>query len=542
MARAFTRRSSKGKMSRKLKTQAVRRRRNSSRRKVRFTLKGGNSEPLPAADSTAAPASKPPTIYENAYVITLDEFPERFQRVKAYADAAGVPLQSFPGVKVTPQDVDTLPPLGVGSSHYSDRIGTIYNLGSIGCYLAHRNLMKHIAGSGKKGGTLIFEDDVVIPPDFHQKLAEVLSELPADWEVLFLSKVNHSGTFVSPHIVKMERDVTAKKNWGFWSFIVRSPSVAARIFKLLEHMIDYVDIQLNKFAHQFKIYLVQPDIISLDDTAAKSTIVAVDMQKGGASPLKVFIYANDPSRVPFQFLSASLKQGGYDVKLLGEGQPWQGFAERMRAYQAAAAAEPPDSLIAFLDGYDALAVLPASVAVEKFLARPRAALPILFSAEPYCLTNCDKEQIVWFDRNPTKLGSAAAIRSGLQPVPDRPTETLSVMHATSPVFLNGGAVMGRAGALASLYAAALQTEDIDDQRALGKLLAVSTSKAATEIDLDVEGSVFRTKVAAASGKMADEGSLAGPAFLHFPGMHGKEAELLQRMAQYSHDNRNLMKN
>jgi GR25 family glycosyltransferase involved in LPS biosynthesis len=469
-------------------------------------------------------------------VITMPEFPERFQRIKSHATAAGVPLQSFPGVKVTPQEKDKLPPLGIGTTHFKDRTGATFNLGVVGSFLAHRNLMGHIARSEKKGatqGTLIFEDDVVIPPDFRQRLAAIQAEVPADWDVLFLDKFHQEGRMVSPHIMKLERDMTAQKNWGFWAFIVRNPSVANKILQTMEHMLDVADIQLNKFAHKINMYLVQPGIVTLDhETASKSTITAMDLQKGGASPLKVFVYANDPRKPAFQLLLASLKRGGYDVHLLGEGQPWRGFAERMRAYQAAAAAEPPGNLIAFLDGYDSMAILPASVAVEKFLARPRAALPILFSAEPYCLGNCHKEQLAWFDRHPTKLGSAAAIRGGLQPLPDRPTDTVSVVHRTSPVFLNGGAVMGRAGALASLYAAALETGDIDDQRALGKLLAASSTNAATEIDLDVEGSVFRTKVATAASKMVDEGSPAGPALLHFPGMYGKEAELLQRMSQY----------
>jgi hypothetical protein len=210
----------------------------------------------------------------------------------------------------------------------------------------------------------------------------------------------------------------------------------------------------------------------------------------------------------------------------------------MRAYEAAAAAEPPDSLVAFLDGYDSLAILPASTAVEKFLARPRAALPILFSAEPICLTNCEKGQLAWFDSHPTNLGSAASIRAALKPVPDRPPAEGSVMH-TAAVFLNGGAVMGRAGPLAAFYAAALKTGDSDDQRALGKLLAAPASspaaKAALQVDLDVESNVFRTKVADVSNKMPNEGSPAGPAFLHFPGMYARENEMLDKMKQYIPD-------
>lgn len=532
MARAATRKSKKQRRRHKRGTRRSRR--------LRFNFKGG-------ASANAQP------LFQEAYAITLPEFPERFKRIKAFADAAGVPLQPFPGVKITPQERDKLPPLGVGTTHYKDRTGATFNLGVIGAFLAHRNLMEHVARRaaaperGAAQGTLIFEDDVVIPPDFRQRLAAVQAEVPADWDILFLDKFRQEGQMISPHIMKLGRDMTAEKNWGIWAFIVRNASVAQKILPTMEHMLDVPDIQLNKFAHRINMYLVQPGLVKPDQkTATQSVVTQLDRQAAPAAataslqaasasppPLKVFIYANE-QKPALDLLQASLRRGGYEVKLLGQGQPWKGFQERMRVYQAAAAAEPPDSLVAFLDGYDSLALLPASAAVAAFLGRPRAALPILFSAEPVCLANCDKAQLAWFDRNPTKLGSAASIRAALKPVPDRPTDKVSVIHSES-VFLNGGAVMGRAGPLAVLYAAALQTGDSDDQRALGKLLAAASpqgSGAALQVDLDVEGRVFRTKVAAAAAKAADEGSATGPAFLHFPGMYGKEAELLQRMREY----------
>ena len=478
----------------------------------------------------------------------MPEFPERFQRIKAHADAAGVPLQPFPGVKITPQQRDTLPPLGVGTTHYKDRTGATFNLGVIGAFLAHRNLMEHIAkraaGPGRAEGTLIFEDDVVIPPDFYSRLAAIAPEVPADWDILFLDKFREHGRMISPHIMKLGRDMTAEKNWGIWAFIVRNRSVAQKILPTMEHMLDVPDIQLNKFAHKINMYLVQPGIVKPDQaTATQSVVTQLDQQRGGAAPvaatavagqpLKVFIYANE-HKPSFQLLQDSLRRGGYEVKLLGQGQPWRGFQERMRVYQAAAAAEPADSLIAFLDGYDSLAVAPAAAAVTAFNARPRAATtpPILFSAEPVCLANCSKDQVIWFDSHPTKAGSTAAIKAALQPVPGRDPQDGTVIHPTTAVFLNGGAVMGQAGALAAFYAAALATGDSDDQRALGKVLAADPTKA----DLDVEGRVFRTKVAAAAAKQPDEGTptgSGGPAFLHFPGMKGKDEELLRRMREYS---------
>ncbi len=505
-------------------------------RRVRFNLRGGASGPQPQQPQ--------PPLYKEAYAITMPEFPERFQRIKAHAAAAGVPLQPFPGVKITPQERDKLPLMGVGTTHYKDRTGATFNLGVIGAFLAHRNLMEHIAKRTQAGNagtaTLIFEDDVVIPPDFHSRLAAIIPELPADWDFLFLDKFRQEGRMVTPHIMKLERDMTAMKNWGIWAFIVKNSSVASKILPTMEHMLDVPDIQLNKFADKLNMYLVQPAIVHPDQaTAGKSVVTQLDQQRGGGdapaaapTPLKVFVYANLHTPT-FQALHNSLQKGEYEAKYLGQGQPWRGFQERMRAYEAAAAAEPPDRLIAFLDGYDALAILHVSKATEKFLRRPRAAnAPILFSAEPVCITNCAREQLAWYTVNPaTKAGEKAAIEAALVPVPDRLNEPGSVMHRDSlPVFLNGGAVMGRAGALAALYRDALATGDSDDQRALGKVLAANPSRA----DIDVEGAVFRTKLGDRS-RAADEGTAAGPAFLHFPGMYGadKQDALLAVMKPYA---------
>jgi hypothetical protein len=92
--------------------------------------------------------------------------------------------------------------------------------------------------------------------------------------------------------------------------------------------------------------------------------------------------------------------------------------------------------------------------------------------------------------------------------------------------------MGRAGALAALYTAALALAaagEEDDQRALGRVIAAQPRS----VDLDVEGTLFRTKLEP-RGRQPDEGSPAGPAFLHFPAMYSEEEqnELLRLMAQY----------
>jgi GR25 family glycosyltransferase involved in LPS biosynthesis len=232
--------------------------------------------------ASVAPASQPPpkdplAFYKKAYVVTLEkESPERYPRVKQFANSAGIPLQPWPGVRITPDQKDTLPPLGIGTTHYSDRRGNGYNWGIIGCFLAHRNLLTHISKSAgpEEYATLVFEDDIVIPSDFHTKLAKVLHELPNDWDILFLDKINMEGSLASSHIMKLSRDLTGKKNWGMWSYFVRTSSIQSRILPILEYMTDNIDLQLNINAHKLNMYIARPSIISLDTGTSTQSVIA----------------------------------------------------------------------------------------------------------------------------------------------------------------------------------------------------------------------------------------------------------------------------
>jgi hypothetical protein len=105
--------------------------------------------------------------------------------------------------------------------------------------------------------------------------------------------------------------------------------------------------------------------------------------------------------------------------------------------------------------------------------------------------------------------------------------------SSKPVFVNAGGAIGHAGPLAAFYAAALETGEDDDQIAVGKLLAAQPTSA----DLDVEGTIFRTKLGDLA-KKPDETTREGPAFLHFPGMSSdeKQRELEHVLQSYSPKN------
>jgi GR25 family glycosyltransferase involved in LPS biosynthesis len=210
----------------------------------------------------------------------MDPESKRYKDIKAYADAAGLPLQPWKGVHIKPEEKDTLPPLGIGTTNFKDRTGAVFNLGVIGAYLAHRNLFQHIADTAAdKPGTMIYEDDVEIPPDLYQRLAQIQDQVPADWDFIFLDKLYVVGKKVSENIMKLDKDMTGYKNWGIWAYIVKNASLKDKVLPIMKHMMDVPDIQLAKFADVLNMYLIVPSIVKQDSrNAPKSVVTVLDSQ------------------------------------------------------------------------------------------------------------------------------------------------------------------------------------------------------------------------------------------------------------------------
>lgn len=229
----------------------------------------------PALEGFRTVESSP--LFDDAYTITLDKYPERFPRIKANAEEAGIILKKWPGVEVKDEEVLSLPAKGVGTLIYTARAGgQKRNLGAIGCFLAHRGLLEHIAANPVGLGTLICEDDVVFPPDFYAKLDAVASEIPDDWDYIFLNKFKVNGKSISTHVMKLEQDLSSSTNMGTWGFIVKNASIGGKILPILSQMTDEIDLQLSRNADKLNTYLITPPIIYLHNTADESIISKMD--------------------------------------------------------------------------------------------------------------------------------------------------------------------------------------------------------------------------------------------------------------------------
>jgi hypothetical protein len=158
----------------------------------------------------------------------------------------------------------------------------VFNLGVIGAFLGHRNLLEHIAKTGQgKPGTFISEDDIDIPVDFYPRLKALEGEIAkhaSDWDILFVDKNGPTidGDKISEHLIKLKPDVTGMKNWGIWSYIVKNSSVPTKILPTFKTMMDVPDIQLARHADTINMYLITPSITSLDGETALSSVVTAN--------------------------------------------------------------------------------------------------------------------------------------------------------------------------------------------------------------------------------------------------------------------------
>lgn len=258
------------------------------------------------------------------------------------------------------------------------------------------------------------------------------------------------------------------------------------------------------------------------------------IQRGGASivhtnptsPFKVFMCANK-SKPTLEALMKSLEDHGFSYEVLAYRMPWENLRAKVEWYlkgaEAYEKAAGPDALAIFVDGFDVICIQDASVMLEKYKARKRN-MPILFSAEEYCLGNCNKGVVQWYDYHKIRGGSKAVLAKV-----EKINGETGDLAAKEPTFMNTGFLVGPVGEIRSLYKGILETPYvIDDQYTAGEYVQKHFDK----IDLDLEEQFIRTKISVLD-KKPDEGTKEGPVFLHFPGHRDdqQQATLLTRYAE-----------
>ena len=147
-------------------------------------------------------------------------------------------------------------------------------------------------------------------------------------------------------------------------------------------------------------------------------------------------------------LRASAKLFGYELHILGLGQPWGGFVWRWQLLLDQLGKLPADDPVVILDGYDTVFTAPAALLEAEFR---KHASPTVFAGVEH-----RKEHCTWLFWKLTQLFGWW-------------------YYGTPPPLTNAGVLLGRAGTLMPLcrevLAQAEATGERDDQRILNQLVA-----------------------------------------------------------------------
>lgn len=229
------------------------------------------------------------------------------------------------------------------------------------------------------------------------------------------------------------------------------------------------------------------------------------------SKIKVFTYATE-IKPTLRLLLLSLKMHNYSYEVVGFGTPWKGFRNRVYTYLSAVKkyreTNGDDAVAVVLDGYDCLCIKDSERVYNDFINKPRS-IPVMFGVEVYCLGNCNKNILSWYDYH-RLYGGEQEISKELAHIPEGLT-------SKKPVFLNGGMVIGTSKELESVYTGMMEL-NIEDDQICAATYAVNNKD---DVDLDVEEVIFRNKKQDITHRLPEEDGVNGPGFLHFPGARDK---------------------
>jgi GR25 family glycosyltransferase involved in LPS biosynthesis len=130
----------------------------------------------------------------------------------------------------------------------------IHTAGAYGCLLSHVQVVREARDAGASS-VLILEDDVVFDPQFKEKFASFIQELPADWDMLFLGALHKDEpVVVSEHVARI-----TKANSTF-AYAIRNTVFDAfvELNGRTEHVLDMNNYVLQE---RFNCYCFMPNLV-----------------------------------------------------------------------------------------------------------------------------------------------------------------------------------------------------------------------------------------------------------------------------------------
>ena len=119
--------------------------------------------------------------------------------------------------------------------------------------------MDQISKSNKN--TLILEDDIILQKQFWKKINTYTSQIPNNWDIIFIGGVRIYGSNLSKNIIKAKTtDNNGWNNCGLYSYIL-NPKSAKKLLHMVNPINNYLDIQMNRYYNTLNVYYVIPPIV-----------------------------------------------------------------------------------------------------------------------------------------------------------------------------------------------------------------------------------------------------------------------------------------
>ena len=129
--------------------------------------------------------------FDKILIVSVPRFTDRHRRVEEHLQ--GLQFEYFWGADKLQLDYDRAKTDGTYDEQRAKKLqrqGKALNLGEIACSLSHRNVYAAMIKNNWKR-ILILEDDVLPLYDNLSALPEVLTELPANWELVYFGYLKH---------------------------------------------------------------------------------------------------------------------------------------------------------------------------------------------------------------------------------------------------------------------------------------------------------------------------------------------------------------
>ena len=187
------------------------------------------------------------------YVINLKKDIERLRNFKKSITKNNLEFNRFDAI-----DAKKIPDDDLRLKIFDNVKKVKFNKAQKCCYLSHLNTLKKLKKK-KKNLNLIFEDDVIIPIDFIKKLQNYVTQLPDNWDILFLGGNKIIGRKHSKNII--EPEFTTKGNYGAFAYLIKGSSID-KIIDICSNVEYHYDIQLQNGINQgLNLFFTYPHLI-----------------------------------------------------------------------------------------------------------------------------------------------------------------------------------------------------------------------------------------------------------------------------------------